>query len=213
MTISNPTEEYSYDAKTEWRTYVLNEMLSLSLNIKDGKLKNKWLEPVGRNAITFNELLSKEVIDENQLIGIDYNTDSPNDSLENIVNCSRLFPEATFYNKLWSNFCYEYDKNDIEYIVYDLYTSTHGREFISNMQATFDLINKCLRNIDQVILVINADIGITRRHNKTLKEYEYLLLDLINKAKLSISDVNTENIYTYQNTITSTTMGTIILEF
>lgn len=213
MSISESSETYEYSAKSDWRNYIHNEMLSRSYNIKNGKLKNKWLEPVGKDAHTFSELLSKNIISENQLIGLDFNTNSPKESQLNIENCRRLFPDATFENKLWSSFCYEYDEDDIEYIVYDLFTSTHGKEFENNIYATFDLVKKCLTNIDHVILAINADLGIAKRHNKSLKEYEELLTKLIKRSKLPEIKINTEEIFTYQNTKSSTTMGLIVIEF
>jgi hypothetical protein len=213
MSIAESTETYEYDAKSDWRNYIHNEMFNRSYNVENGLLKNKWLEPVGKDAHTFRELLSKNIITESQLIGLDYNPNSPTYSEANIHNCQSLFGEATFHNKLWTSFCYEYEGDDIEYIVYDLFTSTHGKEFENNIYATFDLVKKCLTNIDHVILAINADLGIAKRHNKSLAEYENLIGKLIKRSKLPEIKINTEDIFTYQNTKSSTTMGLIVVEF
>lgn len=213
MSIAESTETYEYDAKSDWRSYIHNEMFNRSYNVEEGKLKNKWLEPVGKEAHTFRELLSKNIISVSQLIGLDYNPSSPEQSANNIRQCQSLFAEATFHNKLWSSFCYEYDGDDIEYIVYDLFTSTHGKEFESNLYATFDLVKKCLTNIDHVILAINADLGIAKRHNKSLGEYENLIAKLIKRSKLPEIKINTEEIFKYKNTKSSTTMGLIVIEF
>lgn len=213
MSIAESTETYEYSAKSDWRSYIHNEMFNRSYNLENGLLKNKWLEPVGKDAHTFRELLSKNIINESQLIGIDYNPNSPTQSESNIQSCRSLFSEATFHNKLWTSFCYEYEGNDIEYIVYDLFTSTHGKEFEYNLHATFDLVKKCLTNIDHVILAINADIGIAKRHNKSLAEYENLIGKLIKRSKLPEIKINTEDIFTYKNTKASTTMGLIMVEF
>lgn len=213
MPISESTETYEYTAKSDWRSYIHNEMFNRSYNVENGQLKNKWLEPVGKDAHTFTELLSKNIINESQLIGIHYNSKTPTQSEANIQNCRSLFNEATFHNKLWTSFCYEYEGGDIEYIVYDLFTSTHGKEFEHNLYATFDLVKKCLSNIDHVVLAINADLGIAKRHKKSLAEYEILVGKLIKRSKLPEIKINTEDIFTYQNTKASTTMGLIMVEF
>ena len=57
------------------------------------------------------------------------------------------------------------------------------------------------------------DLGITKRHNKSLKEYEELLTKLIKRSKLPEIKINTEEIFTYQNTKSPTTMGLIVIEF
>lgn len=213
MSIAESTETYEYSAKSDWRSYIHREMFNRSYNVEEGKLKNKWLEPVGKDALTFKELLSQGIIDESNLIGLDCNPNAPDESAENIRNCSVMYPSATFHNKLWTSFCYEYDGDDVEYIVYDLFTSTHGKEFENNLYATFDLVKKCLTHIDHVVLAINADLGIAKRHNKSLSEYEALIGKLIKRSKLPELKINTEDIFTYKNTKSSTTMGLLVVEF
>lgn len=213
MSISEFTETYEYNAKSDWRDYIHDKMFKCSYNIEGGKLKNKWLEPVGKDAVTFRELINKNVISESQLIGVDYNPNSPSESEINIHNCRNLFPDATFYNRLWTQFCYQYKGNDIEYIVYDLFTSTHGADFEKNITATFDLIKKCLKKINHVCLAVNADIGIAKRQKKSMIDYNRLLSKLIKESKLPELVIDMDTMYTYKNTNMSTTMGLIILEF
>ena len=91
MSIAESTETYEYGAKSEWRNYIHTEMFNRSYNVENGKLKNKWLEPVGKDAYSFKELLSKNIISESQLIGLDYNPNSPEESEFNIQNCKSIF--------------------------------------------------------------------------------------------------------------------------
>lgn len=213
MTIALPSESYDYPAKQAWRNWVHNSLFEMSYNVLNDKLIGKWLEPVGYQAKSFSQLLEANIIAEENLIGLDYNPKDPEVSRQNMEECSKLFPKASFNHELWSTFCHGYAGNDLNYIIYDLYTSTHGAELEKNLKATCELIRNCLKYTDQVILVVNADLKICRRQRKNEIALKHSLEKIIKNYRIPMPLIDMDSIYTYQNTASSDEMGSLILNF
>ena len=212
MAISNNfTEKYNYDDKAKWREWIYSEIKKISFNYYEGKLHGKWLEPIGTDAACFKQLLGTNLIDESQLIGIDCDPANRKKSKNNINKCKELFKLASFYELEWDSFCYKYEQSDISYIIYDLFTSTHGTKFFNNLEACCQLIEHSLKYQDQIILVINSDIKVMKRHNKTFDGFNKNLNRLFEGRQIGLPYINIENIYEYKNTNNSDNMGSILL--
>lgn len=194
----------------------MKEIQSRSFAVdNNGILQGKWLEPIGLGAICFNQILKAKAISASDLIGIDYNPNDIETSIANIDECKVIYPDSTFIAEDWNDFCYSYSDSDIRYIIYDLYTSTHGDSFVNNMTATMSLVDKCLDKLGQVIVVINADLKVMSRQRKTYKEFEKLLISIFSQYPVRYSklDINDTTIYKYKNSDSSDDMGTVIVEF
>ena len=217
MSISDSSYEYESDAKRLWREWVYSQILERSLNVVDDGpnkvLKGKWLEPIGKNAKCFEHILSKGIIKAESLIGIDGNPNDLSSSEININRCKNLFKKSTFFFSEWEQFCYSYNNSDIKYIIYDLFTSTHGNVLRTNFEATSTLITKSLESISQVILVINADLQVMKRQNSSLKAFRKTIENSFGDQGLQFSKINLDEMYTYKASSSSDLMGSIILEF
>jgi hypothetical protein len=213
MSISEGSQGYEYPAKVAWRKYVHGELLKRSLNLtEDGKLSGLYLEAVGLNANCFKQILNAGVIAESQLIGLDLDPNNETRSKKNISTCRKLFSAASFYAETFSAYCY-HTKTKVAYMVYDVFTSTHGDAFENNLRACFTLVTSSLTELDQVLLVINADVGVAVRHNKTVTGFRKLVSGIGAMYDIPKVDVAGAEMYEYQNTPTSTRMGTIVLDF
>lgn len=209
-------EQYKYtdEAKRAWRSWVRDQMLLRSFAVADNKLLGCWVEPIGTDAEAFRDHIRSGLITETQLVGLDGNPASQEESTRNVARCRELFPQATFLNSTWSDFCYSSDGAGIRYIVYDLFTSTYGSVLQANIDAGCVLIAKALRDVDQVLLVVNADLGRMQRQSRTTADYgEFLRTTLRNHRSLPEVDADTDAIYTYRNTPSSSLMGSIVLDF
>ena len=122
----------------------------------DNQLRHKWLELVGENAVTFNQLLSTGRIAESQLVGVD-------NRAENAEACSKLFPQAQFFGKDWDSFCGTYRGDDIGVIVFDSWNAGDGQDFKRQIDATLHLVKRCKDNLGECLLVVNVDGSKTHR--------------------------------------------------
>ena len=159
MSISKNDNSYQTEAKEQWREYIyslLSPDICSTLVDKDGNITCKWLEPVGDNATTFNQLLSTGKIQESQLIGLDIRED-------NITSCNQIFPLAQFHFKPWESFCKTYPNTDIGVIVFDLVNAAYGDSFRDNFKATMQLAHRCKKSLGEVLVVVNVDASKTYR--------------------------------------------------
>lgn len=214
MKIAERKQHYKFDAKVAWRKHVEDAMLAQSFNVTtDNKLIGLWLEPVGDRATCFKQHISSGIIDEPSLIGLDLDPLNMERSKANVKQCRRLFPQARFLAKSWADFCYRSSGKDIRYIVYDLFTTTHGGGFESNMTATFSLVQKALRKSDQVLVCVNADLGVMKRQGRALSDFRKNLLNLVACHNIPRPTIDVDSIYTYKNSKESTPMGSLLLNF
>jgi hypothetical protein len=207
---------YPSDEKQNWRDYILG-LLTADVTYKivndDGTLSYKWLEPIGTNALPFDFLLSTKRIKQSQLIGIDMDPNDTIGSKVNIENCKKKFPNAKFYCKEWDLFCEYKARNDIGYIIHDLFDGADGKKFEKNLTATIHLANKCYKNIGEVFLVINTDLtAVNKRYGKTSSISDFIKTiksafaknsDVDNLKNITLSE---KNIYQYKNSSRSDTM-------
>ena len=222
MSISE-TDNYDTQAKRDWRSHVHNTISeSAYLVDAEDRFKYKWLELVGPDAKTFSQLLETGRINEDQLIGIDYNKKTPEKSIQNINNCKSLFPNARFDAIDWIEFCNQYTDNDIGVIVFDGYTSHFGKEFKYVVNATLRLAQQCALVNHECAVVFNVDkdrhrsINNSRdgkKHNKEelpekifKNNIEEWALKLDPPIKLHLND----KCYTYQQSNNSATMMSYI---
>lgn len=208
MSISKNDNTYKTLPKQEWREWIYSNLTpdaQSCLTSKDGKLLHKWLEPVGENATTFDQLLKTGRIDESQLIGIDINQD-------NIKKCQELYPRAEFHCTPWVDFCSNYHSNDIGVIVFDLFYSGYGEVFQNDMKETLLLAKRCLQNTNELLLVVNVDGDKTYRgssYNKNISPEETFKETLeynISKYLDNKYKVDTNAMYKYKQSTRSTEM-------
>jgi len=205
---------YESEGKQLYRDYVKSQFRRRSLSVSsDGKLLGKWLEPIGSQAKSFEYLLASKTIDADCLIGIDLHPAAPLMSQANIEACRLLFPESSFYCQSWWDFCHLYQGTDVKYIVYDLYTSTTGVEFRSNMSAIFSLVKRCLTTQGQVLLAVTVDLTATLRQRKGLREFEAELDDLFTCRTIRHSSFSTQDLFRYKTSTRGNEMGALVLEF
>lgn len=213
MSIAQHDNSYQSEAKQLWREFIYSlatpDNCSMLVD-EDGKYNYKWLELVGDNAITFNQLLNTKRIREDQLIGIDLRED-------NINNCIPRFPKAQFHSQEWNVFCNTYKKQDIGVIVFDPWYAAYGKEFKSALSATMNLALRCKQSIGECLVVINVDGSKTHRGyavHKGLTSKEVLKENIQNTFKYSDSiylkeyQVSIESMYEYKQHKQSTTMLT-----
>jgi hypothetical protein len=159
MTSHHLNDHYQTDAKRSWRDYVYSLLTPDTCALlvdNDNRLRHKWLELVGDNAHTFNQLLSTGRIEESQLVGVDNRVD-------NATACSKLFPSAQFYGNDWDSFCRTYRGNDIGVIVFDSWNAGAGNDFKRQIDATLHLVKRCKDKLGECLLVVNVDGSKTHR--------------------------------------------------
>jgi hypothetical protein len=208
---------YTSNTKAEWRKwiYTILDPKYTHLVNDSGELQYKWLEPVGDDALTFTQLLATDKVTEDNLIGIDYDPKFPERSMMNIASCKMLFPNATFHDKEWNDFCCEYNQNDIGVFVFDFYTSTFGKNIEYMLESALPLIGACKQFLGEVLLIVNADIGYAKRHHRGTpeayaNELEQIFSTSSNHAINTIK-VNPDTCYTYKQAKGKTTMGSFAI--
>lgn len=211
MAIAQHDNSYQSEAKKEWREFVYSLATPdncAQLVDDEGNYNYKWLELVGDNANTFNQLLDTKRIREDQLIGIDLRED-------NINKCIPLFPKAQFHNIEWNSFCNTYHKHDIGVIVFDSWNAAYGKNFQSALAATMNLALRCKQTIGECLVVINVDASKTHRGyavHKGLTSEEVLKENIENTFKYSDSvylrdyKVSTQAMYKYKQHAKATSM-------
>lgn len=204
-------DHYQTSAKELWREYVyglLTPDTCAQLVDENNILRHKWLELVGDNAITFNQILQTKRIQEDQLIGIDNRT-------ENIEACKTKFPKAQFYGKDWDSFCRTYRENDIGVIVFDSWNAGDGQDFKRQIDATLHLVKRCKDNLGECLLVVNVDGSKTHRSfgfSKGLDAREVLKNSMEAAFKrypggyFSNLELRTETMYSYRQSARNTEM-------
>jgi hypothetical protein len=212
---------YSSDAKANWRSYIHNILTDKnchSLIDKQGNFPSyRWLEPIGDNALPFKQLLSTGRIQEHQLIGIDRDPDNIIKSETNIANCKQLYPKAEFYCEDWIDYCKgNFNHSNIGYIINDLYIATEGKMYEKILSASIYLAEKSKQQIGEVLLVINCDLGRTKRFTKGTKEGFAQKTEQIFRNNSRLDEFRNINIYSntitsYKNPGKSTEMATIII--
>lgn len=212
----NHSTIYNSQEKQDWRNFVysiLTPKNCYNLVDKDGNFKYKWLEPIGTDALPFSQLLQTGRIKEFQLIGIDLDPKHKEVSIKNIENCKIKFPQAEFYAQDWVSYCKRCEHNDIGYFIFDLYLSTFGDSFEDYLKNTIKLIDRCKKNIGEVLLVINCDIGFAKRMNRgTVEEFareieKILKISSIESIRQTV--INPETVYKYSGN--KTDMATFVL--
>lgn len=217
MSTNSAEFHFSTEGKQSCRDYVVTQFRARSLNISpDGMLIGKWLEPVGHRAATFKALLAYDppVVHESQLVGVDRHPDTPEKSRENLDICSQLFPLAQFHWEDWESFCSRYERSDIKYIFYDLYTSTLGVSLEANLDAIRGLVLHSLNHSQgQVLVALNADLTAMRRHKDTEQAYRDRLVSMFRSREFITSDILNEPIFRYRSTARGDEMGVMVVEF
>lgn len=200
---------YASDEKDKWRELIRNTLTAdncHSLIDENGNFTHKWLEPIGAGAIPFEQLIQSGKIREEQLIGIDLDPSNKQRSIENVQACKLKFPKAEFNAADWASYCRRCHHDDIGYFILDLYTSTFGDAFRENLIATLKLIDRCKKNIGECLLIINCDLGISKRFSdgsvgSFAKEIEACLkhssIESIRETKI---DPNTAYVYSGEKT-------------
>lgn len=213
MSISHDNNTYQSEVKQQWREFIYSLATAdtcASLVDSDGKYQHKWLELVGDNALTFNQLLSTGRIGEHQLIGIDNRED-------NIVQCKPLFPLAEFYAQDWNAFCRTYPRNDIGIIVFDSWNAAYGNDFKTSLSATMNLAVRCKQAIGECLVVINVDGSKTHRGyalKRGMTSREVLKHNIENVFKysdihaLTTLNISVDSMYEYKQHAMATTMLT-----
>ena len=213
MSISRDDNSYLSEEKSKWREFVYSLLSSENCSCLvdgDNNLKYKWLELVGDNALTFDQLLNTGRISESMLIGIDNRED-------NIKRCSERLSSAMFCACDWDSFCRRYTKNDIGVIVFDSWNAAFGKEFDYSLLSTVKLALNCKKNIGECLVVVNVDSSKTYRscaikHNKTsrhiLKEGIESVLRKVGDKRLLNYEIDVDNMYEYKQHKASTTMLT-----
>lgn len=213
MSISNNDNTYQSEAKQQWREFIYSLSsvdTCAALVDSDGRYQHKWLELVGDNALTFNQLLSTGRIGEHQLIGIDNRED-------NINQCKPLFPSATFYAQDWNAFCRTYPHNDIGVIVFDSWNAAYGTDFKASLSATMNLAVRCKQAIGECLVVINVDGSKTHRGyalKRGMSSREVLKHNIENIFKysdihaLTTLNISVDTMYEYKQHAMATTMLT-----
>ncbi len=204
-------DSYITSEKEKWREYVYSLLSPESCSLlvdKDNNLQYKWLELVGKDAITFDQLLSTQRISEDKLIGLSYNS-------EIIEGCKLKYPNIDFHFQDWNRFCNLYKDNDIGVFIFDGFCAAHGNNLEISLANTLKLVNRCRKHIGEVLLVINTDSGITKRIVSKKKELspKEIFKESIEKVFKSsgvplisskVIDINT--MYEYQQSKENTTM-------
>ena len=217
MAVSTHDTSYISKSKTEWRNwiYTLLDPKYTFLVSDSGELQYKWLEPVGKDAHTFKQLLDTNKVSEDKLIGIDYDPKFPKRSMMNIKSCKNIFPNATFYDKEWNDFCSEYPHSDIGVFVFDFYTSTFGKNIEYMLESALPLIGACKRYLGEVLLIVNADIGYAKRKLRgTPEAYARELEEIFSKSTnsdINSIKINPDTCYTYKQNTGGTTMGSFAI--
>ena len=213
MSISQHDNTYQSEAKHQWREFIYSLATvdtCASLVDSEGRYLHKWLELVGDNALTFNQLLSTDRIHESQLIGIDNRE-------ENITQCKPLFPLAMFYAQDWNAFCRAYSHNDIGVIVFDSWNAAYGNDFKASLSATMNLAIRCKQNIGECLVVINVDGAKTHRGyalKRGMTSMEVLKYNIENVFKysdihsLTTVNISVDSMYEYKQHKQATTMLT-----
>lgn len=213
MSIAQHDNTYQSEAKQRWREFIYSLATvdtCASLVDSDGRYQHKWLELVGDNALTFNQLLSTRRINESQLIGIDNRED-------NINQCIPRFPQAKFYAQDWNTFCRTYPNRDIGIIVFDSWNAAYGNDFKSSLTATMNLAVRCKQYIGECLVVINVDGSKTHRGyalKRGMTSREVLKYNIENVFKysdihsLTTTVINVDSMYEYKQHKQSTTMLT-----
>jgi len=213
MSVAQTNNTYQSESKQKWRKFVYSlatpDTCALLVD-EDGNFNYKWIELVGDNANTFNQLLNTKRIREDQLIGIDLRED-------NINKCKPIFPQAQFYKTEWSSFCSIYNRNDIGVIVFDSWNAAYGKDFQSALTNTMNLALRCKQSIGECLVVINVDGSKTHRGyavHKGISSKQVLKENIENTFKYSDSiylreyQVSIESMYEYKQYKRSTTMLT-----
>jgi len=213
MSISQHDNTYNTQAKHNWREFVYslaNPNNTATLTDDDGNYQFKWLELVGDNANTFQQLLSTNRIQEHQLIGIDRRTD-------NIQKCKTIFPNAQFYDKEWNEFCTTYPNQDIGIIILDSFNAAYGKDFKTILNNTMNLALRQKQAIGECLVVINVDGSKTYRgyaHHKGISIRDVLKRNIEDVFKYSDSyalrtiQINTNSMYEYKQYNNSANMLT-----
>lgn len=213
MSISRHDNSYQTDAKREWREFIYSLATPdncSTLVDDDGNFQYKWLELVGDNALTFNQLLDTNRINENQLIGIDNRED-------NIIKCKQLFPDAQFSSNEWNTFCRTYKGNDIGVIVFDSWNAAYGEAFSYALPATMDLALRCKAELGECLVVINVDSqrtyrGYAKPRGMTSKDVLKMNIESAfansDNYTLRTLNISTDSMYEYRQTRRSTKMLT-----
>jgi hypothetical protein len=161
MSVAQHDNSYLTEAKKGFREYVYSLVTpdNCSVLVDDaGNLQYKWLELIGDNANTFDQLLSTGKINESQLIGLDRRD-------TNIERCRTIYPKAEFYGGEWVTFCREYKGNDIGVIVFDSFNAGYGKNFNMALTATLQMATECSKQIGECLVVVNVDSSKTYRSN------------------------------------------------
>lgn len=210
---------YISHEKAAWRKHI-HEILQVNnchtLLSSCGKLRYRWLESIGENALPFKQLLSTSKIQENQLIGIDRDPYDPQLSLNNIERCKTLYPQAEFHCEDWIEYC-RGSKNHkgIGYIITDVYVATGGDNFERTVQASLHIAEKSKKEIGEVLFVINADLEQARRFQRGTKDSFAQATEKVFRTRSHIEEFRKmkfypESIYTYKNPGKRHEMATII---
>ena len=201
----NHPKVYSSTAKEQWREHIYSLLTPKNchkLVDKDGNFKHKWFEPIGTGALPFEQLIATGRISESQLIGVDLDPSDEEGSRENIKNCRIKFPQAEFFDKDWKDVCSIYPRNDIGYIIFDLYNSSYGKPLKEMLRPTLRLIDGCRNEIGEVLIVINTVFSNSVRFNegsaeKYAEEVEKILqfssIESIRQTK-----IDPKTLYTYR---------------
>lgn len=217
MSISQNDTTYSSNSKADWRKWIYSLLTPSRTRLVDdtGRVKYRWLEPVGENAGTFKQLIDSNKITEDKLIGIDLDPNHTERSIDNIGNCRKLFPQAEFHAIEWMDFCAGYESNDIGVFIFDFYTSTYGEAFEMMLKAVMGLLEDCKRYLGEVLIVINGDMGIAKRIQGTGPDnFAYQIEKIFKTSDLiefNAIDINSGTCYTYQQTETSTQMASFAI--
>jgi len=213
VSISQHDNSYNTEAKTKWREFVYSLATpdnTSTLTNDQGIYQYKWMELVGDNANTFQQLLDTNKIQEHQLIGIDRRED-------NINNCKQLFPNAQFHNIEWNDFCMTYPNNDIGIIILDSFNAAYGKDFKTILNNTMTLALRQKEYIGECLVVINVDGSKTYRgyaHHKGMSIRDVLKTNIENVFKYSDSyslrsiQINTNSMYEYKQYNNSANMLT-----
>jgi len=217
MSISRDDTSYTSDSKAEWRQWIYDLLTPSRTRIvdADGNLNYKWVEGVGENALTFKQLINSGKITEDKLIGIDYDVNNIERSINNIENCRTLFPQSEFYATEWMEFCSTYTGNDIAVFIFDFYTSTYGESLKMMLEAALPLLEDCKRYLGEIVLVVNADIGSAIRFNDgDFDSYAHQLESIFKKSDLmsfKAISIDSSTCYTYKQSGGSTIMASFAI--
>jgi hypothetical protein len=219
MKIATHNSIYTSDAKSNWRSYIydiLKDNNCHTLIDSNNNFPYRWLEPIGEDALPFKQILSTGRIQENQLIGIDKDPKNPEISFKNVENCKQIYPQAEIYCEDWVDYCKgNFDHSNIGYIIMDLYVATSGHHFESILEASIHLAEQSKATIGEVLLVINADYGYTKRFFQGTKEGFAQETERVFKTSSRLPEfrkikIHPESIYSYKNEGHATEMATII---